>query len=152
MAEEGQLSLAPGGPTAEIAAGRTHRSPLSVPLLRCLRVKQWIKNLFVFAGLIFTLDRGHGWDAWLHVGMAFFVFSCLSGAVYIINDIVDVERDRQHPVKRFRPIAAGEIPIPFAAPFAVLLALMSIGTAFTLGLPFGAVAAGYFGLTLAYSF
>jgi 4-hydroxybenzoate polyprenyltransferase len=125
---------------------------LGVPLLRCLRVKQWIKNLFVFAGLIFTLDRGHSWDIWLQAAMAFFVFCCLSGSVYIINDIVDVERDRQHPVKRFRPIAAGEIPIQFAAVFAVLLASLSIGTGFTLGLPFGAIATTYFVITLCYSF
>src|SRR6266571_3054361 len=136
MVEEGRLSTATGISAGEMPAAATRESPLRVPLLRCLRVKQWIKNLFVFAGLIFTLDRGHSWESWLHAAMGFFVFSCLSGAVYIINDIVDVERDRRHPVKRFRPIAAGEIPVRFAAVFAVALALMSIGAGLTLGMPF----------------
>ena len=152
MVEEGRLSTVAGIPAGEMPAAATRESPLRVPLLRCLRVKQWIKNLFVFAGLIFTLDRGHSWESWLHAAMGFFVFSCLSGAVYIINDIVDVERDRRHPVKRFRPIAAGEIPVRFAAVFAVALALMSIGAGLTLGMPFGAVATTYFVITLAYSF
>jgi 4-hydroxybenzoate polyprenyltransferase len=121
-------------------------------MLRCLRPKQWIKNLFLFAGLMFTLDQGHPLQSWLKVGMAFFVFSFLSAAVYIINDIADVERDRQHPKKRYRPIAAGEIPIRLAAIFASILAVATIATGFTLGAPFGSVAAGYFLLTLAYTF
>jgi 4-hydroxybenzoate polyprenyltransferase len=125
---------------------------LSVPLIRCLRPKQWIKNLFLFAGLMFTLDQGHPLQSWLRAGMGFFVFSFLSAAVYLINDIADVERDRRHPTKRFRPIAAGELSIPFAAVFASILATTTIATAFSLGTPFGGVAAGYFLMTLAYTF
>jgi 4-hydroxybenzoate polyprenyltransferase len=117
-----------------------------------MRPKQWIKNLFVFAGLMFTLDQGHSLEAWLRAGMAFVIFSFLSAAVYMINDIADAERDRQHPVKRFRPIAAGQIDRGFAAVFAGGLGLASLAAAFSLGAPFASVAAAYFALTLAYSF
>ena len=77
-------------------------------LLRQMRSHQWVKNAFVFTGLLF----GHAWhDAALvtQVMMAFSAFCMVSSAVYIFNDIIDVEQDRLHPKKRLRPLAAGQV-------------------------------------------
>jgi 4-hydroxybenzoate polyprenyltransferase len=124
----------------------------SAPLLRCMRVEQWIKNLCLFAGVVFTPERGHAAEHWLRPGIGFLIFCFLSAAVYIINDIADAGRDRQHPIKRFRPIAAGEISARSAAFFAASLALVSMAAGFALGTMFGTMASAYFLLTLAYSF
>src|SRR5688572_5382756 len=113
MVEEDKIGGLPGILSSDVRGKGGRSGLLSAPLLRCMRPKQWIKNLFLFAGLMFTLDQGHGLDVWLRVGMGFVIFSFLSAAVYIINDIADAERDRLHPVKRFRPIASGEVEKPF---------------------------------------
>ncbi|MBF0386750.1 MAG: UbiA prenyltransferase family protein [Candidatus Omnitrophica bacterium] len=81
---------------------------------RVMRMKQWIKNGFVFLPLLFSgqcLDRGY----WLASTMAFLGFSLVSSAVYIANDVLDRERDRSHPRKCLRPIAAGQVSLNFAA-------------------------------------
>jgi 4-hydroxybenzoate polyprenyltransferase len=96
-------------------------------LLRLMRPHQWVKNLFVFTGLIF----GHAWgDSHLlwSVVLAAAAFSLLSSGVYIVNDIADVESDRQHPRKRLRPLAAGDIAVTAAAIAAAVL----IGAAFVI--------------------
>lgn len=83
------------------------------PALALLRPHQWIKNFFVFAGLLF----GHAWHDPVKVTQAiaaFVAFCLLASAVYVLNDLVDREHDRQHPEKKTRPIAAGLISIPFA--------------------------------------
>lgn len=82
-------------------------------LLQLMRPSQWVKNLFVFAPLIFALEfRDH--ENWVLSFIAFAAFICASSIVYIINDIRDRDTDRHHPEKRFRPIAAGTIPIRVA--------------------------------------
>lgn len=80
------------------------------------------------------------------------VFCLLAGAVYTINDLVDVEADRVHPVKRERPIASGEVPESLARTMAVLLVVVSLGMAFLLNAMFGVVALVYFVENLAYTF
>lgn len=96
-------------------------------LLRSMRPHQWVKNSFLFAGALFGYYAGAsitGADL-LYVSLAFVCFCLLSGAVYLINDVVDRKRDRQHPVKRTRPIASGEVPVMgalAAAGIAVVLA------------------------------
>jgi len=83
-----------------------------------LRPRQWVKNLFVFAGLVFghRLFTTAVWPALA----AFAIFCALSGAVYLINDVADRARDRLHPKKRLRPIAAGRLPVGVALGVAVL--------------------------------
>ena len=79
-----------------------------ISLIRALRPKQWTKNLVVFAALGFSkhlFDRG----PLLRAALAFVVFCGLSGVVYLINDLADLERDRLHPLKRLRPLASGAI-------------------------------------------
>lgn len=88
--------------------------------LLCLRPRQWTKNLLIFAGIIFSREWGDQ-QLLLNVVGAFFVFCALSGVVYITNDILDVEKDREHPKKRKRPIASGAISPGAAAVGAVVL-------------------------------
>ncbi len=120
-------------------------------LLKSLRPHQWFKNLFVVAPLAFSkhlLDVEYvGWSA-----LAFGIFSLLSGSVYLVNDIFDIEKDRAHPVKRRRPIASGELPLPVARTAAALLIVVSLGASLaSFGLPFFACAASYLLINLAYS-
>jgi len=123
-----------------------------VALVRTLRPHQWVKNLFVLAPLVFAeqaLEPLH----FLHAAMAFVVFSVLSGCVYILNDLVDVENDRQHPVKRFRPIPSGALPIVTARMALAVLLVGTIAASFILLPPtFAAVGLTYFTLNVAYSF
>lgn len=96
-------------------------------LFRLMRPHQWVKNAFVFTGLLF----GHAWhDATLieHVILVAIAFSFVSSAIYIINDIIDREQDRHHPKKKHRPLAAGTVSITSALLLAVILAI----SAFTL--------------------
>lgn len=82
-------------------------------VLRLIRPKQWVKNVFVFAAFIFT----RGWADWSHVRetiLAFVAMCLVSSATYVANDVFDVEKDRQHPMKKNRPIASGRIPVPMA--------------------------------------
>jgi 4-hydroxybenzoate polyprenyltransferase len=137
---------APGVP-AQGVAGR--RSAVFL-LVRSLRPEQWIKNSFVFAGLIFGLELFHVTAVWRAVA-AFAVFCALSGVVYVVNDIVDREADRQHPLKARRPIASGELSPALAGSVAAALAAGALVAAFRLGAPFGAVAVAYLLLQFAYS-
>jgi len=121
-------------------------------LLVSLRPRQWVKNLVLFAGILFTLDRPHPPGDWLRAGAAFGLFCLLSGAVYLFNDVADREQDRQHPDKRRRPIAAGKLAPAVALAVGTGLALGGAGAAFLLGLSFGAAALAYLLLTFAYTF
>ncbi|HET9923219.1 MAG TPA: decaprenyl-phosphate phosphoribosyltransferase [Methylomirabilota bacterium] len=114
-----------------------------------LRPRQWSKNLFVFAGLIFSqsLFTPLFWPALA----AFLIFCALSGAIYVFNDLADVEKDRLHPTKRNRPIAGGALAAPTAAALGVVLLVGSLGAAFRLSVPFFLVAAAYAILLTAYS-
>jgi 4-hydroxybenzoate polyprenyltransferase len=122
-----------------------------VALLRACRPHQWIKNLFVAAPLVFA-RRIDDPRAAVRAVIALACFCLLSSAVYLINDLVDVERDRAHPLKRHRPIASGALPAGAARAAAALLAFGSLGTALALDVLFAAVAASYVVLNLAYSF
>jgi 4-hydroxybenzoate polyprenyltransferase len=107
--------------------------------LRILRPKQWIKNLFVFAALIFSRNLFH-LPLLVPTAVAFGLFCLSSSGVYILNDIHDREHDRNHPAKSSRPIAAGRIPLPVAR--ALALALIAAGV---IG---GFLASGLLGYTI----
>lgn len=124
--------------------------PFLTNLLRSMRVGQWLKNAFVFAPILFSGNLFRPGKLWAAI-QAFLLFSLVASSVYLINDILDVERDRLHPRKRLRPIAAGAISIPQAAMAAAILAVGSLWWAFTLGLPEGLITAGYFLQSLFYS-
>jgi 4-hydroxybenzoate polyprenyltransferase len=122
---------------------------LTVALLASLRPRQWVKNLFVFAGVIFSqqLLTPLVWPALA----AFAIFCGLSGAIYLFNDVADVDNDRLHDLKRRRPVASGALPIGAALAFGVLLLAGCLVAAFRLSLPFGLVALFYGALLTAYS-
>lgn len=120
-------------------------------LLKTMRPKQWIKNLIIFAGIIFA--RKIFVDGYLLKSFyAFGAFCILSGSVYIINDLVDIHKDKAHPKKKFRPLASGQLSVSAATVFVVFSTLVSLGGAFLLNVQFGFIALAYFVLTLAYSF
>ncbi|HUG38435.1 MAG TPA: decaprenyl-phosphate phosphoribosyltransferase [Candidatus Limnocylindrales bacterium] len=122
---------------------------LLAAIVRSLRPRQWVKNLFVFAGLIFSqqLLSPLFWTALA----AFGLFCGLSGAIYLLNDVADAERDRLHPQKRHRPVASGALPRGLALALGVLLVGVSLALAFRLSVSFGLVAAAYAVLLTAYS-
>jgi decaprenyl-phosphate phosphoribosyltransferase len=121
-----------------------------VPLIKSARPHQWVKNLFVAAPLVFARRIGD-LGALNHTALAVATFCLLSSAVYLINDLVDVEKDRAHPVKRYRPIAAGSIPFGLARALAPAVALAGLALAVLLGPAFVATAAAYLALNLGYS-
>jgi 4-hydroxybenzoate polyprenyltransferase len=120
-------------------------------LLKTMRPKQWTKNLIIFAGIIFA-QKIFQPELLLRTAYAFAAFCILSGSVYIINDLVDIDKDREHPTKKNRPLASGMLSAATATAFVVLSAGASLAGAFLINLNFGFVALAYFVLTLAYSF
>ncbi|MGC8855795.1 MAG: decaprenyl-phosphate phosphoribosyltransferase [Anaerolineae bacterium] len=119
-------------------------------LFKTMRPKQWAKNVFIFAALVFDRKLTNT-EAILHTVAGAILFSLLASAVYIINDINDVEADRHHPLKRYRPIAAGTLPIPLAWLFAGLLLVVCLPLAYWLSPAFAGISLFYFLLNLAYS-
>jgi len=127
-----------------------HGRPLAISLFLSLRPSQWTKNLFVFFGLLFgqrLLDPRAIWQSCA----AFAIFCALSGVVYLVNDVADREADRQHPRKRFRPIASGEVSPATALTLAAVLTVVALAAAWWLRPAFGVVAATYVGLLALYS-
>ena len=119
-------------------------------LLKTMRPKQWAKNVFLVAALVFDRKLTNV-DAILHTIIGVIVFSLVASVVYIINDIADVEADRQHPIKRNRPIAAGKLPISAAWVSAIILALIAFPVAIWLSPGFAWIALLYLVLNLIYS-
>ncbi len=125
--------------------------PAPLALFLALRPKQWVKNGVLLAGLVFTLDQHHGAADWLKVAAAVAVFCALASSIYLVNDICDIEQDRQHPRKRHRPLAAGLVSIPTAQITSAMLALIGLLGAVALGRDFAIVCIIYVVLTFAYS-
>ena len=120
-------------------------------IIQSLRPHQWTKNLVVLAALIFSLNFRD--QRLLVIGIeAVLVFCLLSGAVYLLNDLKDREKDRLHPVKKNRAIASGRLPVSVAMVTLVLILAAGFAGAAMLGPGFLRVSLGYFGLNLAYSF
>ena len=123
---------------------------LALHLLLALRPAQWIKNLVVFAGLLFG-KRLFDAAAVVEAVSAFVVFCVLSGVVYLVNDIADRESDRLHPLKARRSIASGALPVAIAAGAALVLGILGLIAAYFIGPAFAAVAAAYVLLQILYS-
>jgi 4-hydroxybenzoate polyprenyltransferase len=119
-------------------------------LIKVVRVKQWTKNVFVFAAFIFV-------KGWTHQGstqavlLAFVAMCFASSATYLVNDIYDIEKDRSHPVKKNRPIASGRISVGFASALAGILFVLSLvlGYISNVNVIFGLLA--YLGLQVVYN-
>lgn len=118
-------------------------------LARALRVHQWLKNLLIAVPMLGAHDFAP--SRLLACGLAFLSFSLCASGVYLLNDLVDVERDRLHRTKRNRPLASGALPLLTGAMIVPVLLLCSGALALPLGPRFLAVLALYFAITMAYS-
>ncbi len=119
-------------------------------ILKAMRPKQWIKNVFLFPAVLFSKEFLNPGDL-LQVFMGFLLFCGASGAVYLVNDIIDRDKDRLHPKKCRRPIASGELAVKEAW-LAALLILVCVGVlAFVLSFPFAVVLCAYVVIVFLYS-
>jgi 4-hydroxybenzoate polyprenyltransferase len=119
-------------------------------LIKTMRPRQWTKNVFVLAALVFDLKLRNP-DAVVRSLIGFLLFCLLSSVVYIINDVMDVESDRKHPTKRNRPIAAGRLPIPVALTAAGILVVFTLFASYLLSMGFFIIAVVYLVQNLVYS-
>jgi 4-hydroxybenzoate polyprenyltransferase len=125
------------------------RSPLRAAI-KTGRPKEWIKNVFVFAGLLFSGKFNQPHEV-VEAFITFVAFCLISSAGYFVNDLIDVELDRKHPKKRFRPLAAGELSESAAKAIAPALAIVAIAIAFTVNWQVGLMVVGYGVAQIAYS-
>ncbi|KHO20063.1 decaprenyl-phosphate phosphoribosyltransferase [Mycolicibacterium setense] len=142
MSEEAQPEA---GPPKNLATG----------LIKALRPRQWVKNLLVLAAPLAALGDGTEYnyaDLGYKVAIAFVVFCLAASSIYLVNDARDVEADRAHPTKRFRPIAAGVVPEWMAYTLAVVLAAASLIISWLLTPALAGVMAVYIAIQLAYCF
>jgi len=119
-------------------------------ILKIMRPRQWVKNVIVFFALIFDKQLFQ-FEPALRTLAGFALFSLISSAVYIFNDIADLEADRLHPKKKLRPLPSGELPVNVARGFGILLVIFVLPAAYLLTPAFAAVLAVYFLLMLAYT-
>jgi 4-hydroxybenzoate polyprenyltransferase len=124
--------------------------PTLLNLLLSLRPAQWTKNLLVFAGVLFG-RRLFDTAAVGRALAAFAIFCALSGIVYLVNDVIDRAGDRLHPLKSSRPIASGRLGVGTALAAALIIGVVALASAFSLGWRFGTVATAYVGLMALYS-
>src|SRR5512134_2645574 len=111
-------------PSSSGEAPRRRRGPVRAAI-KAMRPQEWVKNLLVFAGLLFS-GQFDDIDAIIAATVTFAAFCAVASAGYLVNDAHDVEEDRQHPKKRFRPIAAGELSPRMAIALAVVLAVAGL--------------------------
>ncbi len=136
-----------GGPSGSTP---THRVNRLSALVEGLRPRQWVKNLFLFAGLVFTGNVGNS-RALLTAWDGFALFCVLSSALYLFNDVWDRQEDRRHPVKRRRPVASGRLTTGFALLASLALTVAGLVGAWGMGRGFFYAAAAFVALTLAYT-
>jgi decaprenyl-phosphate phosphoribosyltransferase len=134
-----------GGPPANLIVG----------VVKAMRPRQWVKNILVAAAPLAAWGTAAHYnyrDVFIQIAVAFVVFSLGASSIYLVNDVRDVEADRQHPTKRFRPIAAGVVPEWLAYTLSVVLAVASLGMAWLLTPNLALVMAVYIGMQLSYCF
>jgi decaprenyl-phosphate phosphoribosyltransferase len=128
---------------------------LIVGVVKAMRPRQWLKNILVAAAPLaaWGTDAHYNYrDVFIQIAVAFVVFSLGASSIYLVNDVRDVEADRQHPTKRFRPIAAGTVPEWLAYVLSAVLAVASLGIAWLLTPNLALVMAVYIGMQLGYCF
>lgn len=119
-------------------------------LIKTMRPRQWTKNIFIFAALVFD-GQLFNFESFSRTLAGFILFCLISSCVYILNDIVDVEADRQHPEKKKRPIPSGKLPIRAAWIVLIFLVVIVFMLAGLLSIAFEAVIISYFIINIAYS-
>lgn len=115
-----------------------------------MRPKQWYKNLVIFIGIVFSLNLLN-FNLWIDVIAAFAIFCALSGSLYILNDVIDIEKDKNHPKKCNRPIASGKFKTNYAWLSAVILIIIALGVSYSISILFLGAAISFFLLILVYS-
>jgi 4-hydroxybenzoate polyprenyltransferase len=119
--------------------------------VKALRVHQWAKNVLVFVPAL-AAHKGLDLPLLVEAGLGFVAFCLCASSVYVLNDLLDLDSDRQHPTKRKRPFASGELPVKVGAVLAPVLLVAGFSVALVLlPLPFSALLATYYAVTLAYS-
>ena len=147
--ERTEPEVVPPGPDAP--SQKPRRGPLRAAIV-ALRPQEWVKNLLVFAGLLFSA-KFKDFGAVVDASVTFAAFCMVASAGYLVNDAQDVAEDRQHPKKRFRPIAAGELGIPTAIGLAVVLAVAALaGSAVLVGFEVAGLVLAYGVGTTLYSY
>ena len=131
-----------------VEAGGT--TGLARSFFRLARPKQWTKNGFVLAGVVFA-GEAFSPIPLLYAFLAFAAFCMLSGAVYAFNDVLDVEEDRKHPLKRLRPVASGDVPVRAAIVFAAVLVIFGLAICFYVNPYLGAAGCAYLALQAVYT-
>jgi len=121
-----------------------------IALLKTMRPRQWSKNVFIFAALVFDKQLLNV-ESFSRTLAGFALFCLISSSVYIFNDVADVEADRQHPEKKNRPIAAGKLSVSAAWTAGILLMALTFGGGYFLAPKLEAVLIAYFLINLAYS-
>lgn len=145
--ETGPQTQAPAAAVTPVSPARWLRA-----VIMTTRPRQWPKNLLVFAAPLAAASLGRD-DGFGYALLAMFAFGCASAAVYFVNDVADVERDRRHPVKRNRPIASGTLPEQHAVVLAVLAATFAVLAGVVIREPLLiATASGYLCSSFLYSF
>ncbi len=128
---------------------------LSLHLLRSFRPKQWLKNLALYAALVFSgffFYQADGQTPYvITVSFAFIIFCLLTSSIYLINDLIDIESDRKHPFKKNRPLASGKLPVPIAVFSVVTLLALVFFLSLSLPIFFKILILAYFVLQLLYS-
>jgi 4-hydroxybenzoate polyprenyltransferase len=119
-------------------------------ILKTLRPKQWTKNGAIFVALVFDVKLFQP-EPFIKTLLGFILLCFISGTVYLINDLVDIKKDRQHPTKKNRPIPSGQVPVNAAIITAILLPALCLPLSFWLDPYFGIVLTGYLLLQIAYS-
>lgn len=120
-------------------------------IVSSMRIQQWIKNLFIFAALIFSAHLFNLNDLFLTIG-GFILFSLSASGVYLFNDVIDLEKDKLHPIKSKRPLPAGKLSIKTAIISSIILILAGLLGAFQLKTDFGIVLLIYIVLNIWYSY
>ncbi len=118
-------------------------------IITLLRPHQYVKNIFIFAPLVFAFNFSQ--NAFLNAGVAFILFSLLASSIYIFNDYMDIEEDKKHPSKKNRPLASGAISKKTAQLLFSILSLTVLAVAFIFSPPLFFVLGIYFLLNIAYS-
>lgn len=119
-------------------------------LFKTMRPRQWTKNVFIFAALVFDKQL-FVFDSFLRTLAGFALFCLISSSVYIFNDLADVEADRQHPEKKNRPIASGKLPVKIAWIAGIIIVIVTFALAWQLSAGFEFVIMAYFVINMAYS-
>lgn len=120
-------------------------------VITSLRPTQWVKNSFIFAALIFSQNVFHPRKLVISIA-AFGIFCLLSGGVYLLNDLLDIEKDKQHPKKSCRPLASGKLSTKVAKITIIIVLTLSLTASFLIiNVPFAATALGYLAVQIAYS-